>query len=764
MNLARARFLPLLLLSTLTLAAPPATHDARWTEKEDSNGELTHILQHLHTELGFTVGAADLILFEDRELATSHFQQWTQAAAGVPVHGNGLRIWTDRKSGATIQVEARLTDPAELKPLEHQFRAMTPARLASPALKSLVRTAIASHEDARVQGWKSWKLEWRDGALVWVANVRARRGVHTVLVSPERGRVVGHRYTPFAQGEFSLPARVYPIYEEVEGQPGTTLERVDASLKYLNTRVPVANDDVFGELRKKSYLEDTFDTVLGSTPSGQQQGFWSMLTVKADAAAIRGALPTRKNNFSSGGVLLDGRYATVSIHPNAIATLSGINFTSGWSAQLLPIWQPTTFNGQDTYEMVPTGSRLGRPLLSKQDAYTRLAHRLANHDPATYLNDGFDEVQVYYSINTLMESLHASGFNDPELSTRPFHAFLYDLDIGMRDNAYYTDDTINFTTYSPEAPNYARDNSTIWHELGHGVMDRLMGDLITLADTGGLSEGMADFVAQMVIEDKLWGQTFPGHDTLRILNQIGFNLTNEVHDDGEAYGGSMFDLMQAAIKAKGKAGLHKVVDLTMETMRLTRNHPGLTAEGWFSHMLFADSRGHAGVRAPGEMAAWIKAALAGRNFTMTGEKLAAFHVQNGGVEVEGDAPGTRGEPIKTPLADGQTASFTLAASLVDGDAYKFQYPVTLAVGFNGGPLQGAVHWTGEEKGPQLITLHSPSEVATVPLTAEAACDFSNREDGSCVDYVYARVFNAGVDAATGKPVAKKRFYVRVLKP
>jgi len=76
------------------------------------------------------------------------------------------------------------------------------------------------------------------------------------------------------------------------------------------------------------------------------------------------------------------------------------------------------------------------------------------------------------------------GFTDPELSTRPFHAFLFNPDISYRDNAFYTDDTINFTTYSPAEPNMARDNSTIWHELGHGVMDRLMGDEIQLADNG----------------------------------------------------------------------------------------------------------------------------------------------------------------------------------------------------------------------------------------------------------------------------------------
>jgi hypothetical protein len=119
---------------------------------------------------------------------------------------------------------------------------------------------------------------------------------------------------------------------------------------------------------------------------------------------------------------------------------------------------------------------LGRPMQSFEEAYQRPARRLADHNPTEYINDGFDELQVYHSINTLFESLQAMGFTDPELSTRPFHAFLYDPDIGSRNNAYYTDDTINFATYTPQAVNYARDNPTIWHELGHGIMDRMMGD------------------------------------------------------------------------------------------------------------------------------------------------------------------------------------------------------------------------------------------------------------------------------------------------
>jgi len=86
--------------------------------------------------------------------------------------------------------------------------------------------------------------------------------------------------------------------------------------------------------------------------------------------------------------------------------------------------------------MIPTAALLGRPLILTK---TRTIARPAACQimiQSVILNDGYDEVQVYWSIDTLFESLHAMGFEDPELSTRPFNAFLYDPDIESRDNAF----------------------------------------------------------------------------------------------------------------------------------------------------------------------------------------------------------------------------------------------------------------------------------------------------------------------------------------
>src|SRR5690606_17309884 len=101
------------------------------------------------------------------------------------------------------------------------------------------------------------------------------------------------------------------------------------------------------------------------------------------------------------------------------------------------------------WEMIPGAAYFGLPMADSLSALNRSALRHPQHDPVTYINNGFDEVQVYYGINQLFDSLKPMGFVDPDLSTRPFHAFLFDPDIASKDNAYYDADTINFTTYSP---------------------------------------------------------------------------------------------------------------------------------------------------------------------------------------------------------------------------------------------------------------------------------------------------------------------------
>jgi hypothetical protein len=742
------------ILISVAHAAPASM--VRWTGLDDRNAEFAHVLTVLNQKLNAKFQATDFIIQDDRDLAFNHYTRYEQVVNGDPIEGKSIRVWKALKSDVTVQVEA-VVEIANASLLEKVVLRMSDAA----ATKLATKTAKANLNDPYVRGityQDMWTSAGKNAELIRVFKIKGKRGKSTIKISHRTRKVVSNVYVEFPQDdtmsdEQSVPALVYPIYEEYND---VLLPRVPVLLKHVLTQVQKVPADLYAPLKTSTYAYDKFSATLGESAEGRAQGFWAMSYVKREAAKLRAALPLVANSYANG-LVLQGKYATINIHPDAFEKFPGADFNPKPSAPFFPNWNDTTET------MIPSQAYFGKPINSAAEAFARPATRLMNHDPALYMNQGFDEIQVYYAINTLMESLQASGFTDPDLSTRPFNAFLFNPDIAYRDNAFYTDDTINFTTYSPKQMNYARDNSTIWHELGHGVMDRLMGDNIALADTGGLSEGMADFVAQLVVQDVTSGIPFPGSDTFRIMNHTGFNLTNEVHDDGEAYGGVMKDFMDAVIAKNPKNGLKQVTDVILETMRLTRDYPGLSAADWFNHILFADQLGRPGVRLPGELSSSLLAVLNGRNFHLDGTSVAEFKLVNEGAkqEVLANTPGSRQTPNQLTIAKDAEASFDVSATLKSSGDYHFQYPVTVKIQFTGGPIQGAAHWVGEEQGTQSMVMNSEAEMARFTLKVKGACDEINREDGSCVDFAYIQIFNHGV---TDLPVAKKRFYVQIRNP
>lgn len=738
----------------------------RWTAAESTATDLKTIVQILNQKLGENLTAADFILIEDRKLATSHYLRYHLVIDGIPAGDQLLRIWIgdDEK---LIQSEAALT-VNQKEFLQKKFsgiKALSLSKgLSSEQTMALVADAIKSSEDQLIRETQ-WNDYWIRDDLVRLVVVKGRRGKTTIEIDLVKKKVISVRYKEFptlgkVADEFSLKAKVFPVYEEAEKIPGV-LDRVDVTLKGLKVARPVTTDDMFAPLKTQKYLASKANSVLGMTEEGRKQGFWSMDYVKGQAASVISKLNTLDNS-PTNGMYLYGKHATINLHPDAIIKWGKeLIFKPSLSASFLPMYLPF---GEKDYEMIPSAGQFGSPLMSYSEAYERKAERSKTHDPLTYINQGFDEIQVYYAIEELFEVLNSRGFSDENLSTRPFHAFLYDPDISSKDNAYYTDDTINFATYSGEFQNMARDNTTIWHELGHGVMDRLMGEKLVLNDTGGLSEGMADFISELVLKGSV-GDTskIPGYEDFRIINNIGFYLTNEVHDDGEAYGGTMRDLLELAIARDGlEKGLLKVTDLTLEAMRLTRDHPALTAEDWFLHMYFADSRG-AKVRKPGELKSLLDKALSSRNFRADGLARAEFKLLNlnADEEVTSEALGSRDRPIRYKIALDETVTHKLGVRFKSSDLYKFDYPLKVVAQFNGGPLQGAVHWVDEEKGSLTFEIKNEAALVDFSVSAIGKCDYSNRTGGGCKDFVYLQVFDK---THTTKPIAKKRFYLVITNP
>lgn len=755
MLLARLRFvLPLAVLTTLTLsqralAQVAAADSTRWTETDDKDASLAHVLSELSRRVGYTLTEADFVRGEDRALATSRYQRFDQLAAGIPIRNMSVRLWTDKR-GHLIQLEARTERPGA-QPIAIVDLESIGAEDQGAAI-TVARAQLALARDRQVRGVEIERV-WDGGHLVYAVTIKAARGTHHIDVDALTRDVLKQSYTPYDQAEISVPARVYPVYEEYKGQ---MLPRRHVRLRYISKQVARTSSDPFAPLRTRQYFYDFHDVVRGEVPADRDAGYWSMAWLRREIETLRSALPLTDNRFDTNGVLLAGRYATINIHPDAFTAFSGVTLPERPSAQALFRYREDTT--RDDWEVIPEAAAQGKPLMTRREALERDATRSPTHDAAAYINAGFDELQVYYAINMLFETLRPMGFTDPDLGERPFHAFLFDPDIEMQDNAFYTDDTINFTTYTPRELNMARDNTTIWHELGHGVMDRLMGDRLRLADTGGLSEGMADFVAELVLQAATKDADFPGKDAQRIINETGFFLTNEVHDDGEAYGGAMKSILDLALAKYGRAGLGKVTDLVLETMRLCRDHPGLTAEIWFDRMRFADGRGHRGVRRKGELAPLIDEALAARNFAAEAAR-GQFTFTYQGREVAAGTPGSRDNEVELELTAGQTATYELEVQARDGDAFKYVWPVEVRVFFNSGPLQGAIDWEGEDTEPKVFVLNGPDDVLRLPLAIKSPCDAINRSDGTCSDFAYVQLWNAGAT----DPVAKKRFYLR-LKP
>lgn len=751
-----------LFLATLLTAFAHA-YEAR-IKKGEAAADLEVLLAKASLETGTTFNKSDFLLIEDRELATSKFQMFVQTNSMIPVAKTAVRIWRNLYTNELIFAEMHLDEKTQndKKLLQSKFlkakfnlSALRSKKL-SEAISQIASEAVSSHPtDSRIISMKT-KDQWENGELVRVVEIRSRRGVHTVTVSLLKNQILKSTYSEFPQSELiTLKANIFPIYEEVEGS-GEILPYEVKELKYIFPNIPEAGQDPLGTLANSKYPESRYSPLLAETPIGEMNDLWSEALIRKKVEALTSRLPLRGNSFENG-ILLQGKFATINLHPGIKEAFKDLEFDLTPTTNNMLSWNQV--DGQ--YVATPVVGFAGKPISSQADLLNRVPFRHPENDTLSYINSGVDEAQVYYAVTVLMETLAEMGFTDKELSEKPFHAFLFDPDIGMQNNAYYTDNTINFTTYTSDQPNLARDNSTIWHELGHGIMDRLMGPHLAFSTGGGyggLSEGMADFVASIIVEHQTDGKPFPGKNNFRIINETGFYLTNEFHDEGESYGGAMNDMLVTVISYEGKAGLIAFTDLTLETMRLTRNHPSLSASDWFEMMIYADSLGSS-VRSPGKFKQLINDSLVSRNFSFSNSfKPADMKVTFDGTELTSSSPASREKPL-TPCGENGVVSYDLKLSLRSGDANFIKFPATVKVEYKKGALQGAIKWIGEESNPQIYTVNSEDELLNIPLRASMNCESVNQPDGSCKDYAYLQIWNQGSE----KPIAKKRFYLNLNK-
>ena len=747
----------------------PVVFERRWVggANDSPDAHLAAIVAAFNREKFTNFDIADFYQTESRLLATSHYTRYSQIRAGIPVEGSSIRIWSHPETRELIQIEAVLTKypiEAEGFPDVTRFRSIQQKNR-----KLRLKTAyelVRQHPLDAIAGELEIKEYWSGGRIIEQFDIQSEFGEHQIQFAGEATELESYHYKNhlMADAPKSIPVRVYPLWELGPGLDQVA-QLVPSELKDLDLELDHAELTDFQVISHLKLAQSAYNPDIGDTMQGRSQGLWNYDFVDTVLSNVFATLPRVGNSFDNSpeaGVRLVGKFARIFVHPQA-ASLQGLDFSPQESAFFYPGYRYDSLQ-EDSF-LEPRLRMFGKPLKSRLDAFDRVP--LPNDDITNELtelmNSGFDEVQMYWAIQVLFEELHRMGFTDPELSTRPFDAILFNPSINARNNAYYSRDTINFTNYSPGSGNFARDNTVIWHEIGHGLQDRLMGDYYRFRDSGGLNEGMADILAHLVVEARMLGQDFPGRDHRRINNRIGFHLTNESHDDGEAYGGAMMDITDAAIAKFGlQDGLTRASELIFETMRLTRDHPGITAEVWFEHMIFADSLHRpislpsGAVRQPGEMRSLIIEALTSRNFGFGADDIPAkFHIRFSDTELSARSEASRGRPIALDIGDEEKRSFELEFSVDNGSHFAFKYPLRLEINYEGGPLQGAIQWLGQDLEPLVLTINQPGQELSHTVTALGKCEWVNRSDGTCSDFVYLKLYQAGAS----HPIAKKRFYV-----
>jgi hypothetical protein len=739
------------------------------------SGAIADVIEAINGRIQAELKISDLRKSDDLQLATSHYIRYAQIKDGVDVDGASVRIWLDQKDNLPILVEAFLADPRT--DVLESFEA--PNKDFSDVLTLVNRDFAAEMKAGRVRSLQTSTVYKAAGGVssgfVRKVVVKSKSGQTTYEFENGSAKLLSKKFreTPKSDqlaGTYTLPANVYPLWELAasDQKPDALATPARVELQNILSRVPDINFGSYLTSRSRSFL--TSKRKSGElTPEELLAGYWNETLIRflfPDAWENRARFFSNTVGYDNP-VRLYGKNVVVTINRDA-----GKLFPNGDAPELRngPQFYPsyTSVGEGDSEDSRITYAPLkwGIPVRGQDDLLLRSPYSpdgLPHPEKSSeLLQAGFDEAQVYYGTDVFLSVFQKLGFSDPEISTRPFIAVLFDPDVEGADNAYYTDNTINFTTYSAKGGNMARDNSTIWHELGHGLQDRVMGPHVDSSEGYGLWEGMADFLAQIVIANQFGQDSFQGRETLRILNNIHFYLTNESHDEGEAYGGAMNTMLEAIVGRYGqKEGLLRMTDLTLEAMRLTRDHPALTAEVWFEQMKYADSLPRttsAFERRPGELLGIIDAALSSRNYKK-GRKPGRFVVQFNGNELNDRDAASRQQPIALDPNGPKTQKFDLTVTLVDGDEFRFSYPATIRVAFSGGALQGALKWKDEAQGPVDIVIPGPGVAVPVQLEVEATtCEFVNRSNGGCRDYAYLQIFN-GTPVQGAQPIGKKRFYL-----
>ncbi len=236
---------------------------------------------------------------------------------------------------------------------------------------------------------------------------------------------------------------------------------------------------------------------------------------------------------------------------NAVVATQNNNLVDGRDAASAV---PATAYSTVTLQGLAGNTRLDGTFASSSASRVRVTS--ATHT-FNFLRDtaGFNETMGYFHIDFAQRYIQALGFTNVNNRRQVFS-----VDRTTADNSFYSPSNKQIT-FGTGGVDDAEDGEVIIHEYGHSIQDNQVPGFGARAEGGAMGEGFGDYLAATVVSSLTgdfqitciaeWDATSYAAGVPHCLRRLDStkhypqDVANEVHDDGEMWSASLFQIRTA---------------------------------------------------------------------------------------------------------------------------------------------------------------------------------------------------------------------------
>ncbi len=280
---------------------------------------------------------------------------------------------------------------------------------------------------------------------------------------------------------------------------------------------------------------------------------WEVVIDAQDGSTIAAPRDTNKYVVNGTGKVWSTANAVVSTHDNTLRDNNN-------SATAVPA---------SAYATVTLPGLNGNGFLDGTYVSSSATKKRVSSSTNSFLYDrssvGFEETMVYYNIDKTQRYIQSLGFTNANNRQQ-----VYSANGTTQDNSWYTPNTKQIT-YGTGGVDDAEDAEVLVHEYGHSIQDNQVPGFGSSNEAGAQGEGFGDYLGATIgaqtsggFQDTCimeWDATFYSSTNPPCLRRLDStkhypeSVDNEVHDDGEMWSSTLWNIRTAI----GAARADKVV-------------------------------------------------------------------------------------------------------------------------------------------------------------------------------------------------------------